>query len=206
MKNKNRKLLIMVFYSFIVLVIGFLSGYFIHPLIFSEPSALPLPTPTPVPDGAQVSVEAGNEETTDKGKRWKVFSDTFDYNKETSEGFLYNVTCSLYEGKEEQISIESDEATIDFEKKIIIFNTRVRAVSTKGERFQVDKLVWNYEDNLSQGEGNVRLLKEGTLVKADRIEADITLSTYDMFGNIEFIKSKERREDYIVDLLDRTAD
>jgi len=59
---------------------------------------------------------------------------------------------------------------------------------------------------LSLGEGNVRLLKEGTLVKADRIEADITLSTYDMFGNIEFIKSKERREDYIVDLLDRSIE
>jgi len=112
----------------------------------------------------------------------------------------------LYEGKEEQVSIESDEAIIDFEKKIIIFNTRVRAVSIKGERFQVDKLIWNYKDNLSLGEGNVRLLKEGTLVKADRIEADITLSTYDMFGNIEFIKSKERREDYIVDLLDRSIE
>ena len=207
MKKKDKNVIFMAIYSIVVIFLGALAGYFIYPLFSAEPLTLEshLSTPAPTASGGAEG-DNSSEEVANKGKMWKVFSDTFDYNKETEEGVLYNVTCCFYEGEEEKIFIESERADIDFEQEIITFNSTVSAKTSKGERLRVDALIWDYKDNLALGEGNVRLLKENTLVKADRIEADITLSIYDLYENIQFIKSKERREGYEEDFLERTIE
>lgn len=195
MKIKNKKTSLIAFYSVATIFLGFIMGYFISSLFSGGELQLTMESPTPFITDSVHQVKIDPDSDFDKGERWKLFADYIKYNKDTDKGIIHNITCSYYEKEQEAITIESDKAEVDFKEETILFNDKVRVVSSEGDVLEVDRFFWDRKQNKAFGEGNVRLLKDKTLVKAEKIESDIILKSYNMFGNVEIIKSKERKNE-----------
>lgn len=201
-KKKDNMILILCVYCVFVLLLGTFTGALIYN--HSPESTISTSSPTPVPTISQKvkeNKEFIKEQDFDRGDRWKLFSDSFNYKKESNQGTMYNVTCCFYEDDRQKIVIESQSVDLNFKDEIAIFNSGVRVTSSKGEILEVDKFTLDNKKNNAYGDGDVKLVKGDTLVRSDRIESDTGLKTYNLIGNVKVIKSKERRAVYLPDLL-----
>ncbi|OQA17524.1 MAG: hypothetical protein BWY64_02029 [bacterium ADurb.Bin363] len=200
MKKQDKVILILCSYSVFLLVSGTFAGFLLYPLFNKPVTQIILPPPTPAPSLIVPEEEVIKIQDFDRGDRWKLFADSFMMNKEKSQGSLDNVTCCFYETNKLMMVIESDHVSLNFYEKIVIFDSRVRAVSSKGIILGVDKLTLKEKTNESYGEGNVILLQGNNIVRSDKIKADLYLQTYNMIGNIKMLKTRIRRADFASDM------
>ena len=140
MKKQDKVILILCSYSVFLLVSGTFAGFLLYPLFNKPVTQIILPPPTPAPSLIVPEEEVIKIQDFDRGDRWKLFADSFMMNKEKSQGSLDNVTCCFYETNKLMMVIESDHVSLNFYEKIVIFDSRVRAVSSKGIILGVDKL------------------------------------------------------------------
>jgi len=199
-KKQDKVILILCSYSVFLLVSGTFAGFLLYPLFNKPVTQIILPPPTPAPSLIVPEEEVIKIQDFDRGDRWKLFADSFMMNKEKSQGSLDNVTCCFYETNKLMMVIESDHVSLNFYEKIVIFDSRVRAVSSKGIILGVDKLTLKEKTNESYGEGNVILLQGNNIVRSDKIKADLYLQTYNMIGNIKMLKTRIRRADFASDM------
>jgi len=199
-KKQDKVILILCSYSVFLLVSGTFAGFLLYPLFNKPVTQIILPPPTPAPSLNVPEEEVIKIQDFDRGDRWKLFADSFMMNKEKSQGSLDNVTCCFYETNKLMMVIESDHVSLNFYEKIVIFDSRVRAVSSKGIILGVDKLTLKEKTNESYGEGNVILLQGNNIVRSDKIKADLYLQTYNMIGNIKMLKTRIRRADFASDM------
>ncbi len=197
-KKEDKILIILCVYSVLLLLAGTFTGS-----IMSSKEPVPLPSPSPVPSPTEKIHESKSFIKTDKferGNRWKLFSDSLRFRKESNQGTMYNVTCCYYEGDKQKIIIEADNVDLNTKDEVAVFTSRVRVISSKGETVEVDKFTLDNKKNEAYGEGNVKLVKEDTFIRSDKIQSDTALKTYNLIGNVKVIKSKERRALYMQDL------
>ena len=199
-KKEDKILLVLCVYSVFLLLAGTFTGSVID---LSSKKPVPVPTASPVPSPVEKIKEKKEfikEENFERGNRWKLFSDSLRFRKESNQGAMYNVTCCYYEGDKQKIIIEADNVDLNLKDEVAVFTSRVRVISSKGETVEVDKFTLDNKKNEAYGEGNVKLVKEDTSIRSDRIQSDTGLKTYNLIGNVKVIKSKERRALYMQDL------
>ncbi|MEQ8188159.1 MAG: LPS export ABC transporter periplasmic protein LptC [Candidatus Eremiobacterota bacterium] len=197
-KKEDKILLVLCIYSVFLLLAGTVTGS-----VLSSKKPLPSPSPTPVPSPAEQVKQKKSfikDDKFERGNRWKLFSDSLRFRKESNRGAMYNVTCCYYEGDKQKIIIEADNVDLNLKDEVAVFTSRVRVISSKGETLEVDKFTLDNKKNEAYGEGNVKLVKEDTSIRSDKIQSDTSLKTYNLIGNVKVIKSKERRALYMQDL------
>ncbi len=197
-KKEDKILIILCIYSVLLLLAGTFTGS-----ILSSKEPVPSPSPSPSPSPAEKIEEHKSfikDEKFETGNRWKLFSDSLRFRKESNQGTMYNVTCCYYEGDKQKIIIEADNVDLNTRDEVAVFTSRVRVISSKGETVEVDKFTLDSKKNKAYGEGNVKLVKEDTSIRSDKLQSDTGLKTYNLIGNVKVIKSKERRALYMQDL------
>ena len=160
------------------------------------------PLPVKQPNAEQASQAAipgitfsGNSiiEEKDGKKLWDLKADKIEVSPDSKQITLFRLTGLYYQSPTEVITITSQEAVMDTKTNNLVMKGEVKAVSSGGETFRADTIRYLKAENRFQGNGNVVLTKDDTVVTGNQIDSDSKLEKVIIKGNAQVIKGGKNR-------------
>ncbi|WP_110954102.1 LPS export ABC transporter periplasmic protein LptC [Anaerosinus massiliensis] len=127
-------------------------------------------------------------EEKDGKKIWDLTAETIEIETNTKNAILKNIQGIFYQENGQTVTLTAPQALYDHKTKDITMQGEVMAKSSDGATFQAKTVIWQSQNQIFQGEGNVIVTRDDTVLTGDKIESDAGVVKVKVAGNAHIIK------------------
>lgn len=111
-------------------------------------------------------------EEKDGKKIWEFSADAIEYDPATKQAGIKNIKAVFYQEDGGKVELTADQAVMDSETKDLSMEGSIKALASNGAVLSVKKLSYRGQERRFFGDGDVKLVKDDTVISGDRIESD----------------------------------
>ncbi|WP_432718470.1 LPS export ABC transporter periplasmic protein LptC [Pectinatus frisingensis] len=123
-------------------------------------------------------------------KIWEITADSIKMNTKTQQAEMENIHGKYYgENDGEQVlTLTAPHGTYSDSTKDIVLDNGVHVQGNQGLVFDAQKLVWDDENQLLTGQGNVKIVKDNMQAQADQVESSNSFLQFKLSGNAHIVE------------------
>ncbi len=118
------------------------------------------------------------------GVRWDIRAESVDADSRQNQAVLGNISADYFEDGAAAYRIAARSATFDWADGSVEFEGGVMLQGKDGTLLSCDRLTWSTKRNLAVAAGHVSYEAGGTMVRGDRLEADLSLRRVRVSGGV----------------------
>ncbi|MDY6863692.1 MAG: LPS export ABC transporter periplasmic protein LptC [Thermodesulfobacteriota bacterium] len=169
-KIKNLKLFGLIFFVFVLISTIYI---FFHRIFLPHHENVPVKIPV---EKIDIAIKNVHYIETDKNfvKKWEIWADNANYNKERNLSNFFNVKLLFFSGKEPSFTLTGDKGILNTRTRNIELAGNIKCTIRKGFSFTTNSLLYNAENHEISTRDRVTLNTGRMVIKGKIMSYDLT--------------------------------